>query len=337
MIERLFLHIGSPKAASTTIQHYLQQNAAALRARGYSMAGPDLQPSGELGKAIWFFHELRESRPEDARKLISSRLARFPTRNVIISAENLSEPPMASLFADVAKHVRIHLLLVVRRQDEWIYSAWKQWFSKGGLSLDRYIARALREHTPDYPKTIDAWTRVAHQERIRVVSLDFLDGAALNREILDWLEIESREDLIRPLDRTTNESFDFRILDLLARHRGAYDDGHDRKIENFLNRYSKLAQKEKYRLSDKDSSEILQHFRPDNVRLLGAEKTAILEATVKSERRIAKNYEPLAEHDFSVACLYEALGRMADDLSRAHKRIAALERRLWGRFKRAAE
>lgn len=326
MIETLYLHIGSPKAASSTIQHYLHDNVATLRNLGYTVAGHNLRPGDDPGRSIWYFQDLLKGDPKDAREALASRLAAFPTRNVIVSAENLSSSGMASLFETVASRFQIHLLYMIRRQDEWIYSAWKQWFSKAGHSLDRYIEMALRDHTPNYPATLESWAAVVDRDFIHLVSLDFIDDAGLHREILRWLNLRDHQDRLTPLGTAANISFDFRLLDLLARHRGTYDDGHDRKIERFLSRYSRLARKERYRLADADSSRILRHFHQDNLALLGAEKTAMLEARVSPAQRVAKDVEPGSEHDFAIACVLEALGRMAEDLERAHRRIGELER-----------
>lgn len=332
MTETLYLHIGSPKAASTTIQRYLHDNADALRRLGYSIAAHDLRPGDQPGRSIWYFQDLLKDDSGDAPGLLADRLAAFPTRNAIVSAENLSNPAMAPLFTEVASQFDIHLLFLIRRQDEWIYSAWKQWYSKAGHSLDHYIGMALRDHTPNYPETLASWSEIVDGGRIRVVSLDFVDDGGLHREILRWLGLADHHDRLSPLGTAANTSFDFRLLDLLARHRGSYEDGHDRKIESFLARYSRLAQKERYRLADVDSSRILRHFHADNLALLGAEKTATLEARAQRTRRVAKDVEPESEHDFAIACLLEALGRMAEDLERAHQRITELGR---GRPRRA--
>lgn len=326
MTETLYLHIGSPKAASSTIQRYLRDNAAALRRLGYAVAGHDLRPGDDPGRSIWFFQNLLKGGSENAPQVLASRLAKFPTRNAIVSAENLSSLGMAPLFTDVASRCQIHLLYVIRRQDEWIYSAWKQWYSKAGHSLDRYIEMALRDHMPNYLATLESWAEVVGRNHIRVVSLDFVDDTELHHEILRWLNLLDHRDRLTPLGTAANTSFDYRLLDLLARHRGAYEDGHDRKIETFLTRYSRLARKERYRLTDVDSSHILRHFHADNLALLGAEQTATLEARPPRARRVAKDVEPESEHDFAIACLLEALGRMAEDLDRAHQRITELER-----------
>lgn len=326
----LYLHIGSPKAASSTIQQYLHRNAAALRDLGYTLAAKDLRPGSQPGEAIWFFSELDSLPRDEAAGILAARVADIGEANIVVSAEYLARPSMAALFESLSNKIRMRVLYVIRRQDDWIYSAWKQWHSKIGHSLDRFIADALRDHIPNYPKVVEAWQRAAGTDSVRLLSLDMLGGDVLNTEILNWLELDDGATLSSSLNTVANPTFDFRIVDLLARHPGTYDDAHDNRVDTFLTRYSRLAYRHKFRLSGVDSARILEHFHADNVLLLGEERTAALTARSDSKKLVAKAEDPQREHDFALACLFEALGRMTEELHRTRIRVARLEKRLAG-------
>ncbi|MGH9380127.1 MAG: hypothetical protein ACRD2Z_05895 [Thermoanaerobaculia bacterium] len=324
----LYLHVGGPKAASSTIQHYIYANEQTLRRLGYTLVDCADGKATWPGHAVWYFQNLIERPQPEAVEALMRELGDLAAPRVVVTAENLYEPRMASLFEGLAAHWRMRVLLLVRRQDDWIYVAWKQWYSKAGYGLSSFIEVALRDHLPNYPASFDAWTAVAGADNVRLLSLDFLEGTNLFDEIQEWLEVDRSAELVEASDTHVNASFDYRLLDLLSRHRGAHEDAHDSRIELFLKRYSHLAQHESFRLPDVESARILQHFRTDNERLLGPDRTATLHSERRSNRRIVSGFDTTTEHDFALACTLEALGRMSEELDRALQRIEHLENKL---------
>lgn len=320
----LYVHIGAPKCASTSIQHFLFDNAASLRRLGFLVGDQNMNFGNGGGNPLWFIQDFVNRNAEEAPKVIAERTSQLHDMNGIVSAENLNNPLAARLFSEAAKQVDIKILYVIRRQDDWIYSAWKQWNSKVGVSLSEYVESALKNGEPNYPKTINAWSAVVPRENIHVISLDLLDQASgIELETLKWLGLSDRVDEFKRDDTLANESFDFRILDLLSRHKGAYDNPHDRRIEEFLAQFSRLSSKQKFQLPDEVSSRIMERFRADNLSVLGPEATDALYRKPRRQRASAIGNDRASDHDFVLACLLEAAGRMSAELAASRAEIRA--------------
>ncbi|VVT34320.1 hypothetical protein [Rhizobium sp. EC-SD404] len=324
-LKTIYIHIGSPKAASTSLQYFIFSNAARLRELGYEVVNQNLDTIGRGGNPLWLIQSLLED-PHGQEKL-KSKLASAVGDKIVISAENLSIAAAAELFRPLAVDFEFKVLYIIRRQDDWIYSAWKQWQSKTAKTLNHYIDIALLEHTPNYCEVFEAWGSVAGMDNVQVLSLDLLPGK-LESVVLDWLELPSNESQSFEIaDKSQNESFDFRILDILARHAGVYSNPHDRRIEEFISARSKLATSVRYRLSDAQSTRIMDSFHEDNVKLIGAEAAMKLRSLVKANRTVAETGDVIQQHDFAIACLFEALGNVSEELSDLRARLKALERK----------
>ncbi|TIP50347.1 MAG: hypothetical protein E5X77_06690 [Mesorhizobium sp.] len=304
---KLFIHIGASKCASTSIQTFIFENAKKLNDRGLLVADQNLLFGSRGDNPIWFFQTLIDR--GETGEAVSRAMGVLGDRDGVISAENLSNPIAANLFSEVAKRFDIHLLHVIRRQDEWLYSSWKQWHSKAGHSLEDYIDYALRIGEPGFAKTVHAWSPIA--KTIHTVSLDVIDS--LEVEIMRWLGLVD-DGTFRRLPSKANPTFDFRIVDLLSRHSAAYDHAHDTKIDDFVVKYSKLAGSVKFHLPKDISSKIMAHFHDENVALLGASATNIIERNSFSEKIPIGGISETSEHDFIIACLLESMGRMSAEM-----------------------
>lgn len=324
MRSTLYVHIGAPKCASTSIQQLLFDNAEILGRHGFAVSDENMNFGSRGDNPLWFIQDLIDRNAEEGPQVIADRVKQLAGRRGIVSAENLNNPLAAPLFTEAAKHADIELLYVVRRQDDWIYSAWKQWYSKVGISLSSYVESALTIGEPDYPKTLQAWNAVVPRGNIRVVSLDLLDPASsIELETLKWLGLSGRGDDFKRTDVSANESFDFRILDLLSRHKGAYDNPHDRRIEEFLAQFSRLSSKQKFQLPDELSARVMERFRADNLSVLGPEATDALYRKPRRQRASAIGNDRASDHDFVLACLLEAAGRMSAELAASRAEIRA--------------
>jgi hypothetical protein len=305
---KLFVHVGAPKCASTSIQSFIFSNAKRLNEHGLMVSDDHLNFGAKCGSPLWFVQNLIDRGLDGER--VTQAVETLGDRNGVITAENLSNPAAAALFKAIAGRFDIHVLHVIRRQDDWLYSAWKQWSSKEGIGLKEYIDTALQRGEPGFAKTIDAWSAVA--KTVKTISLDATPS--LEVEILNWLGL-ANDGCYAGLQKEMNPTFDFRIVDLLSRHRGVHEGEHDRKIELFISSYSRLALSEKFRLPAVLWGKIMAHFYDENVSLLGPEIANGLAVDTRAERKIAGGFSQTEEHDFVIACLLEGMGRMSEELA----------------------
>ena len=141
----LYLHIGTHKTATTTIQHFLAENDELLKTKGYTyprfpftypfmgadrnglfLGTPYLDAVGVRHK------DLEENYYQQGMDIVHELFDTYP--NVIISNERLwydlyrnDGTLMKQLLADAEEHgYQIKLIVYVRRQDKYIESFWNE-------------------------------------------------------------------------------------------------------------------------------------------------------------------------------------------------------------------
>ena len=172
---RLIVHIGGAKCGSSALQRYLANNAAALRKNGVLIPGSKLDMDSEIdGHQLWFYEQMRPFGP-DQHKAFFNRLGRLRVladkeglNTVIISGENLINPHgFHNLFTGIEKLFEPEVILYARRQDDYIISAWQQWYLKRGVPLATYLEQNVGK-TADWSDQLLPWEEVIGQKRIRV-------------------------------------------------------------------------------------------------------------------------------------------------------------------------
>lgn len=161
----LILHPGHGKCGSTSIQRFLYEHRAAFEKNGYAV--PDrffhfrfekncdfsvaLPASGYLSKinkegSYFSFRKRIETALENARK---SGIHTF-----IVSAENLANLPNEPLHEIFSYYFNVKkVLYYIRRQDEYLLSAWQQWGHKSGKKFDTYCNHQLKTGHPVYTQS----------------------------------------------------------------------------------------------------------------------------------------------------------------------------------------
>ena len=250
---KLILHIGGGKCGSSAIQEHLRVNAAALRAQGVLVSSDDLTPDGSQSGTQVPFMEMLRSKPfsqsaldeplrPDAAGILLPRLSALRERmqrdglhTLVVSAEDLiNVHGFSHLFAQARTLFDIHVVAYIRRQDEYLASAWGQWHVKRYASLDAYTADNL-QRPYDWGEMLRAWRDDfgADHLRVRLFERGFLhDGDAAE----DFLKITGL-----PFDAThrkvgrVNESNDDRLISLAHRVRDVFPSEHDTTFFQVLN------------------------------------------------------------------------------------------------------
>jgi len=192
VLQKVIVHIGAPKVASTSIQSFLRRNATRLRDQGIYPLDSFLMPAkpdgtSPMGPDMQF--EAILSGPGHARQKTSALIDRYcrafeaeakSTQGGIIvwSAENLSRLSadrsiLLAAFKEVARHFDLEVIFYVRRPDLWLESYWKQFALKGSKdSPARWALQRAENGQPDFLAAARAWSEAIGPGRIAVRPLD---------------------------------------------------------------------------------------------------------------------------------------------------------------------
>lgn len=268
----LYLHIGHPKAGSTTLQRFLFTNWRALRKAGVEIPTASLDVANAdtpPGNPLWTLKQAYDNETLSALEgwIDAVRQHRPETTKLILSSEVLFDPSKASLFGALSRRVPIHLVYYIRRQDELLLAAWRQWGLKRGLSLSELVERRIENDQPNYEEIIDSWQNelVLASCHVRFIAKHFLNDGDL---ISDFCLSTGLEHLsLEPVSRQ-NESLDGRLLHYMSRHPEFFSSPHDNSILELLTDPDPNAPKIRAKLTPDQFRRIKDHFESGNQRLL---------------------------------------------------------------------
>jgi len=197
---RLILHIGAARCGSSSLHRYLAANASALRSNGIMLPDRMLGISGDItGEQVRFFQELLKIRRphvvvRDKLKALSVRMAATGMHTMIVSAPILMSEAIfpAACAAALTLFRDVRIVSYIRRQDDYLISAWCRWWFKRYPSIGDYIGSALRKEA-DWSGILRSWERVFGRNCITVrlfeqgslladdIVEDFLDTLRISR------------------------------------------------------------------------------------------------------------------------------------------------------------
>lgn len=249
-MKRLIIHIGTGKAGSSTIQRFLRDNKKRLVENcGTWIADENLEANTGDWFPIYYFSQLlnqvptseRKSHLSKAWKNLAHKMDQSQIGTLVVSAESLSNSAYFPEFFESAKaHFKLKVIGYIRRREEWIVSAWKQWPMKSGISLEEYATECITSKSPHFAETFHSWKLLADDGGIYIrpllsqflhpegLSRDFAEAACIHHESLDY-NIP-----------VTNSTFDYNILSILQTKPAIFKSVHDNTIFNYLEEFSAL-------------------------------------------------------------------------------------------------
>lgn len=273
MRPKLFIHIGHNKVASSTLQLALRANADAIRSNGILIADEafGFPTDGAIqGHPLYKIEEIITATDEkkaqhemdelETRILAALQDERF--RGAVISSENLTSARASCLFGSLSRRFDLKVLYLIRRQDEYLVSAWKQWGVRKGQSLNAYVEERLQNHSPKFLNIALDWKKQGAD--VRVIPLHAVkDIPALTYE---WLGIEDSTPVQVP---RTNETYDYSILDVLSHNPFVFSGTSDNSIFVALNSLlpKNLPKASAQLLAEETRLGILEHFKEENAQL----------------------------------------------------------------------
>lgn len=234
---RLIVHIGAAKCGSSAIQTYLKNNHPKLRDIGVIVPCRRCTPDGEIsGDHIWFFEALR---PFDAQKKaafldrilkVKNHADQIGASAIVLSAENLINPEGAhSLFAGIEKYFDVEVIAYIRRQDDYLISAWQQWYVKETKDFHGWLDRAAGS-IANWADYIQPWESVIEPAKIkiRLFSRPYL----LNGDAVDdfFAAVQIPQDSLDPLDEPMNRSFDEALVRVANNVNDVFQSIHDNEF-----------------------------------------------------------------------------------------------------------
>lgn len=209
-MKTLYLHIGLPKTATTTIQNFLAINHSVLRQEGwlYPMAGRQYLARHHLGN---FFRPeplywIQQVDPDACYRDLVAEVDASGCDNIVMSTESLYFTPDPSVIPPFFRDFRVVPVVFLRRQDEWLESAYREERKIGELrsSIEKYYQHM--RPVMDYAATLKKWQKAFPDEKIIVgVFQGSKEKLPVEQEFLRCIGAEIRATL-QPAPRM-NEAF----------------------------------------------------------------------------------------------------------------------------------
>lgn len=201
-MKRLVLHIGAPKAGSSSIQNALgyffshpraRENKhgesvryAALLGNGNILTGPGLLAAQNASPMKYVSSDALTNDPETLRKNLSILAHAFSKRDVVVLSNEGWAKSLDTGMTDALKaiNIPIDVFFVTRAPVDWMNSSWWQWGAWSGKTLDQWVTQELP--SVDYMRQMDKWRESGIVRNIRVVDI----SQDIIGQLLDFLEFE---------------------------------------------------------------------------------------------------------------------------------------------------
>jgi len=271
---QLFLHIGHPKTASSTMQAFLFKNWRALEAVGLYMPSRNLEISSNISppeNPLWALQNIRQT--QNTAPLVAwvkAAVSRIPTTGkLLLSSECLTQPEWPALLSTLPEIVDINLIYYIRRQDQLLLSAWRQWGLKRGLTLQDFLARRLKNKQPDFLNIIQGWTKEmpVNNIHVRFIHPPFLTGSTIIEDFCTHMGLKVGGFLAV---KNQNISIDARLALFLCNHPELFSSIHDEEIFNLLGSSSIHEPEVRLQFNEHQFQAIYETFEPLNQQLLKA-------------------------------------------------------------------
>ena len=238
---KIILHIGAGKTGSSAIQSFLGLNVSALRREGIVVPDNDLGLTGPgWGNHVRVFRGWIAD-PATGRTALERAIGTIFKKEedaeaVLLSAENLAGQGAApSLFQTLMNDHDVEVILYIRRQDDFILSAWQQWNVK---THDDFLAWLLAgvDRLGNWKTYLQNWEKVVPREKItvRIFDRSLLEGGDVVADFFRLLNLSAPFEAFERPEKNANPSFNDAIVDLVKGDKRVFRDAHDNEFQNFV-------------------------------------------------------------------------------------------------------
>lgn len=177
---KLYIHIGTNKTGTSTIQHFLSSHRKELADQGllYPKAGCTGGVHYEISRIVGFDHG-KQPAPEADRtallKRFKAEVEKSRCETCVISSENFVLPKNVELVRDLFSEFDCRIVVYLRRHDHWWFSAYNQAVKMvvhppWGRGFQGFL-NFNRKKNPkfgNYRALLDRWEKVFGRENIIV-------------------------------------------------------------------------------------------------------------------------------------------------------------------------
>ena len=250
---KLLLHIGAGKCGSTAIQSYLSTNVEALRRIGVLVPGTELDLQSPMhGQQAFFYQSLvteynttflqRQNALPGSAKLLKEKILylkelmlREGAHTLVLSAENLcNESAFADLFSFCLDEFDCEIILYIRRQDDYLISAWTQWYLKLYDSFADYINGHILIDA-NWLALAEPWRKVFGAERmkVRLYDREKLFGSDV---VTDFVQVTGLPDegCVYETEGAVNPSVNDTVAELASQVKDVFSSVHDGEFYNVM-------------------------------------------------------------------------------------------------------
>lgn len=301
----IFLHIGTGKTGTTTIQTFLENNRAALAARGLMVPGS----LGRQNHRRLTLHALNDDIVDNLRRAkrmqTPERVAHFRGKlegdfaaevatwprgaNAVMTSEQLTRlrrpgelERLKQFLAAASTDIRV--IVYLRRQDDYFASEYSQ-LIKGGMSLPFSIHNPINMPVYSYVDLVRLWGRAFGDENIivRPFEREQLRGGDLLGDFMSIVGIDDLTGLQPVVDQ--NLSLDAQTVEFLRLSNDRFprwvDGRTNRERLKLVRQLESISTGPKLRLSGEEAGRLLERFAAGNAevarRYLGREDGRLFE------------------------------------------------------------
>ncbi len=270
----IYFHIGAGKTGSSAIQHALATNQVALESQGFYLPSEDLTVNGKVtGYHVWWFEKIKQMDMAEAlielNRGIDCAVSAALEKNcdkIVFSAENLSNVfSWHGLLHEAIREHESSVVIYVRRQDDYLLSAWQQWGLKTGASFYEWLLRNIGV-AGDWRVPIEEWQSIAtHKILVRVYQRDRLINKDVVDDFYDALAIDANE--FSKSKGNINTSYNTAVEELALSAPGLFEGPHDNQFFNMIQKYGQLAHKKvkgESRLTGAERRSIIERYQSSN-------------------------------------------------------------------------
>ena len=133
--KKIYLHIGTAKTGTTSLQKYLYENRNNLKLDGFIYPEPYSNPNkGQYKNGYTFLMRLVNG--EDINNILEEYIEKYPKHNIIISEEAFLDmytiqPHVINQLLNIKKKYNVHLIVYYRRIIEFMVAYWGQKTKEG--------------------------------------------------------------------------------------------------------------------------------------------------------------------------------------------------------------
>lgn len=224
MQKKLYVHVGTPKTATTSIQQFCAANQEAFKKRNFCYPiFPFKYPDKSINRNAHFLagrifdnqgKRCKEEEEKNFKEGIDTIKKLFETYdNVVLSDEglwiatNLWGADLWDKLVQIGKEAGFTLVIVMylRRQDEYLTSLWSQFIKQGYMKVsattwEEWFATAPKERSADYKEKIDRMMAIVGRENlsVRKFSRESFFGGSIYSDFLNALGLELEADFVIP-------------------------------------------------------------------------------------------------------------------------------------------